>query len=557
MARPEIGFDIVVVGAGVAGAYAAYRLQEQQLETRPSKRIALLNFDDRIGGRLHTRTLPGMPHVHAELGGMRFIPDNQWLTAGLIGRLGLPVRDFPMGNADPAIGAKDNFVYLRGRHLRYSELSDSSKIPYDLTWAEKNKTPDELTSYVLNFLVPNAGALTLSQWFDVEVLGKPLYTYGLWELLYLVLSSEGFAFVRDAGGYDSTAANASAVATLPSHHGPNATFKTLVDGYDELPKSLVRQFEAWGGTLCLNHRLDALARTPAGSAAAERGAGGRTPESTRRYRMVFRRTVTDQFRTRDVQPPQDAEQIVYADHVILAMPRRALELIDCEWFDANEDLKKNITSVLIQPAFKLFLGYQYPWWRELGLHAGRSITDSPLRQTYYFGTEGEQPGADPANLSSLLMVSYNDLQSVPFWRGFEADSPFEGHRSSHLAPGVCPIPPSQFTATRGMVSMAQHLVREVHGLKTLPPPFSAIYHDWTDEPYGGGWHKWKPGVRFDEVARRMRCPIPGEAVHICGEAYSNYQGWVEGALQTSELMLEEHFQLPRPTWVPSDYDLGP
>jgi monoamine oxidase len=64
-------------------------------------------------------------------------------------------------------------------------------------------------------------------------------------------------------------------------------------------------------------------------------------------------------------------------------------------------------------------------------------------------------------------------------------------------------------------------------------------------------------VRFDEVMKRMRRPVQDEAIHICGEAYSNYQGWVEGALQTAELMLEEHFHLPRPDWIPADYDLGP
>ena len=55
----------------------------------------------------------------------------------------------------------------------------------------------------------------------------------------------------------------------------------------------------------------------------------------------------------------------------------------------------------------------------------------------------------------------------------------------------------------------------------------------------------------------MRKPLPSENVYICGEAYSNNQGWVEGALQTAQLMLEEHFGVKRPDWLPRDYDLGP
>ena len=42
---------------------------------------------------------------------------------------------------------------------------------------------------------------------------------------------------------------------------------------------------------------------------------------------------------------------------------------------------------------------------------------------------------------------------------------------------------------------------------------------------------------------------------ICGEAYSNAQGWVEGALCTAESVLEEFYHLPRITGLPADYPL--
>ncbi len=58
---------------------------------------------------------------------------------------------------------------------------------------------------------------------------------------------------------------------------------------------------------------------------------------------------------------------------------------------------------------------------------------------------------------------------------------------------------------------------------------------------------------------RMR-GVPGEKVYVCGEAYSIGQGWVEGALQTAELMLKEHFGLKRPDFIPRRYydrEMGP
>ena len=95
MTRADTAHDVAVVGAGVSGAYA-FRLQQQQIGARRPKRIALFNYDNRIGGRLLTRTMPGMPHVNAALRGMRFIPGNQFLTTRQIAAA--------MGYAWPANG---------------------------------------------------------------------------------------------------------------------------------------------------------------------------------------------------------------------------------------------------------------------------------------------------------------------------------------------------------------------------------------------------------------------------------------------------------------------
>lgn len=55
---------------------------------------------------------------------------------------------------------------------------------------------------------------------------------------------------------------------------------------------------------------------------------------------------------------------------------------------------------------------------------------------------------------------------------------------------------------------------------------------------------------------RIRHPIEGTNLYVCGEAYSDHQGWVEGALQTAEKLLEEYFFLERPSWISLEYFLG-
>lgn len=125
--------DIAVVGAGVSGAYAAWRLKERY----PEKSIALFESSNRVGGRLYTTTLPGMPNVNVELGGMRFIPEQQPFVTALVDHLKLPTRPFPMGGPAPD-GARENIMYLRGKLLRVRELDDWTKVPYTLRDMERS-----------------------------------------------------------------------------------------------------------------------------------------------------------------------------------------------------------------------------------------------------------------------------------------------------------------------------------------------------------------------------------------------------------------------------------
>lgn len=532
----DLELDIAIVGAGVSGAYAAWRLKA----SHPEKRIGLFELSNRIGGRLYSKTLPGMPHVQAELGGMRFIPEMHKLVAGLVDHLELPTRPFPMGAPAP-IGADNNIMYLRGRLLRVRDLSDSSKVPYNVRETERGKNPESLQGYVVQSLFPNASAFTPEDWFHATALnGVRLCDWGFWNLLYEVLGSEAYQFMHDAGGYYTNVANANAASSLPiTEFKSMIVYCTLEHGYQQLPSALVDRFvRVQKGQYFANHRLASLSRTPG-----------------QPYTLHFVRTHTTSSRTTDLPDPAADVQ---AHQIILAMPRRSLELIHWAALKDDDWLRENIASVIIQPALKLFLAYDYPWWRSLELSAGRSITDMPIRQTYYFGTEGEQGGLAPDNLNSLLMASYNDVGAVPFWKGLELGDPFEGRQNRFVAAGEKPVPPHDFTVTREMVRQAQVQLQEVHGLKFIPEPYSAIYHDWTEDPYGGGWHSWKAGFEFWKVMKQMRKPIANEDIYICGEAYSVTQGWVEGALQTAERMLQENFGLARPAaWLPADYDLGP
>jgi hypothetical protein len=531
-----LDLEVAVVGAGVSGAYSAWRLQHTQ---GAAARIGLFEYSNRIGGRLFTVTMPGLPNVKAEVGGMRYIKDAHPVVTSLVDHLKLETAPFPMGAPAP-VGANCNLFYLRGKHLRLHELADPTKVPYNMAWPERGMGPTQLQIQVMNNLYPNFGNLTLCEQMKIQVFGQPMYKFGFWNLLYRVLSNEGYQFMKDAGGYEANVANACAVTQLPAtEYGDNTEFLTLRDGYDRLPITLVEQFQQMPGTLAPEDRLflnQRLARID-------------IVEGEYPYLLHFEPTTTVKHVTRltaaeGANAPE--KLLVRAKKIVLAMPRRSLELIEGEYFQ-NEWLKENIPSVLIQSAFKLFLAYERPWWRALGLVAGRSVTDLPIRQVYYFGTESEQKSGKPW-MNSLLMASYNDIGTVPFWKGLESGTPYAGYQPSCGA-GPSPATGDELPASDQMVRIAHKQVEEVHGLPEIPLPYAAVYHSWNDDPYGGGWHEWKAGVRLDEIMCRMRRPVPEHDVYIVGEAYSYGQGWVEGALDTAESMLQEFFGLKQPAWL--------
>jgi hypothetical protein len=116
--------------------------------------------------------------------------------------------------------------------------------------------------------------------------------------------------------------------------------------------------------------------------------------------------------------------------------------------------------------------------------------------------------------------------------------PLEYQYSGNLRAGSGDFQPSMLALARSTGSveeLAEHLEQRVmkFGIR-----------DWSRDPYGAACHTWRPGARSWEVLDRLKAfALPGakadeKNVHICGEAYSDYHGFIEGALRTSDDVLE-------------------
>ncbi len=558
----NLAMEIAIVGAGVSGLYSAYRLVVDG--GMPANQVQIFEMGDRLGGRLELVRLPGMS-ITGELGGMRYMTSQEIVTSlieKVFSKLVTPVV-FPMG--DPA----DLLTYYRKQRLRQNAWTTAQSqgqtlvTNYQLNSGDVGLNFDQLFNKVVydvlaadSWFMANYGSkiswdgkfnyqfmLTTQDWDAV----KPFLTYqfegpykgmkvndmGFWNLLKDRTSQEGYAFLADAGGYYSNTINWNAAEAFPYMVGDfsNAAteYKTIVGGYDLIAYALAYSYyQKPGAGIYLGQRLLTFRYSS---------------QPGYRYELIFQDQATQTI------------QSVFAKSIILAMPRRSLELLDQSNFFFNPTNlpgpQTNMASVIIEPSFKILMGFEIPWWKDdFGALAGHSITDLPMRQCYYFGT-------DPNDSHSLFLASYNDMRTIPFWEVLAGNAQKFVPRATSLALIEELQKLGTVQASQLMVNEVMNEVRELHSsTMQIPDPYVTWYKDWTQDPFGGGYHAWKAEYSIKDVMVYMRSPNPYETIYICGEAYSDQQGWVEGAFCTAEHMLQDHFQLTWPDWLDKNYYLG-
>jgi lysine 2-monooxygenase len=487
--------DTAIVGAGIGGLYTAWRLLDRG---QPPTGIAVFEASPRVGGRLFSVTMPGTTGIAAEFGAMRFLSSHALITAAAT-KLGLTIREFPAGGPE-------NIFYARGRRWRTGDIGKKQPVPYGLRTDELHLDPFELSVKALQQVMPAMGHLEPDEWVKTKesltLDGHPLINWGFGNLLGRFLSDEALQFVEMGVGYSSVVRNwnAADALSLVAEYVSSPAEKTLVDGMQALPDALAAAVVRGGGAIYRQHRLVSL-RGPA-----------RIGDGLHELILVT----------------PEGPRTVRARRVVLALPRRSIELIDCAALKEPR-IAALLATVTPRPLGKVFLAHEEPWWHPLGLTSGRATTDLPIRQIHYFGTEPDRP----AGATGYVTLGYFDRPQLDYWAGLR-------RLEQPAASGFAMLEPNGPLATE-----VRRQIGVVHGLdQPVPAPLSVGFMNWEEDPYGGAWHTWNQGVKSWEVAKKIAAPIPGTALHIIGEAYSTHQGWAEGALQTAEAVVGAMTHMP-------------
>jgi predicted NAD/FAD-dependent oxidoreductase len=595
---------VAIVGGGIAGLYTAWRILTSKEKPEEPIEVTLFECSNRIGGRILSQVIPPLS-FRAELGAMRFHPMTQHLLRALIDDLDIRTRPFDV--APP-------HLYVRGRALSPQEVLRGhcmrcrAGTPFLLRAEERGRSPEDLLSSVLKSLFndvsfPNAspaeahdmkerlleGNYGNDVWVFLRKYGMyenvPLSEIGFWNLVQHYLSNEAFQLVYHALSLDSVIGNWNAAEAIPWFVSDftGADLWMVPAGMSWIVERMQREIanspvwkpmlnyrvtkcefvnQSWAITCAVDEKLeyDAFVSIP--------------QEQTLPHRAA--------------EPiEQRMETSGGFDSVVFAVPLQAYK--GMEIFDrANKPWSLPLEDdILSHRLFKAFLLYEHPWWNGgdvPGAATGRTYTDLPLRQIYYFGpdwmkacqpatalqdskTRERVPAWSPPFTDllrkweheeqatkkdggtyrqwSLIMASYSDEHHVNFWRPprhgleksaihFKAPEGMPADEAALLEAEMARIPTHLRLRSRTVRKIQQQLV-EIHG-QTIEEPVAGVYMDWGDDQqsYGGGWHTWRVGSNAESYYN-LKLP---DGIHLCGEAFSRDQGWIEGALRTAEYVLD-------------------
>jgi Flavin containing amine oxidoreductase len=468
----------VIVGGGVSGLYAAYRCLQQD----PNCKVTIIEKLNKLGGRIMTETIDN--HV-LEYGPMRFEPDLQKTFAALLEELEIDVKNFPPYTC-PA--APPDFNQISFEEI--SAIQIYKDLPPAFALLKHGLCKILGTQWDLdNDHIDHATRDERKSWLKQNgmYMGRHLYEYGLWDILSMVLSKPAVDYIQHKGSfYHMITLNPNASDQICFMLDILATATThlitMKNGSYTIIERLLDKINSYGKERC-NIILDANVIK------ISEYFGG---EISVRY-MCKPNNVYD----------------VRCDHLILTCQKKAYATILFDFIenDTYNDLYSLIDSVLTVYLYKIFVVIENPPFNKFTVPKPNfNATKIPCREIHYYYDEDTTTG---------MVMIYGDLPSLNYWANMKSSEYMNEHLLTYL---------------QQVLNDNRFTIKTVRLI------------DWGKEPYKSGVHLWKPGCVSEKVMNKLAFFGSYKNIHICGETFSNYQGFIEGSLRTVDNILRQILQ---------------
>jgi glycine/D-amino acid oxidase-like deaminating enzyme len=569
--------DVVIVGGGIAGLFCARELARKELH------IQLLEATGRFGGRVETGDFEpgpysdGAPH-RAEFGPMRFELEIQKLFAGLLDDYSIKTKKFP-----PPASPEPPVDYPLNRDERGPSGIDLSALQLlmlgvyrifnqDTTIVEEQDKDGVVRAEVklagdgddwLASLSDEAGTFEkLRRTAVMPGTRQPLHQHGFWNALYTQLSPMAVAKILHFGTFyhlmpDNPNAAEWSIFWLRLFQLGSKPLSTIPAGVEQVTQALVEDLQKSSFvTLSADAKVTAV-----------------EPADGDLVRILV----------------EGRSEPLLAKHAILALPKQPLQAVAGR-FDTR--IREDLDAVIAFPLLKVFCLTETPsWWKEHPPKAQEGAWYAPTRELHYLPADAEEPP------DHTLVLFYTDRPGTAYWQPYVMNPDF--HREAEvdqneelketIASILCKLYREDALRAAGLEGGGPHSLTEPGGRKVLSAlvewyrdlmddltaeerellarpalvghaawilfhpdeveqwQLDAISHyairDWSRPPFGAGCHAWAPGARSWEVRKRLAAfGFKGQEerknLHVCGEAYSDYQGFIEGALRSARDAME-------------------
>jgi monoamine oxidase len=506
--------NILIAGGGFSGLYSALQLSER------GHQVTLIEASpDRWGGRMETTIMNGFV---TEWGPMRFETQLQPKFGKLIDDLKIEMVPFTGPRANPSQFPQydlplqeqnlDSLDLLRRGVLLMMGKNPTNPIDY---WCQN--WIDSLTEDDFRLMRKEA---TLN--------GKPMWNTGFWNALSEdgILSHQALMKIRDTGTFyhmipDNLNAIEWAIWWLRAFKTEGQILATIKKGTEEITIQMLKKLNARPNvTLVNNAQLISFEDN--------------NNETVSIKYMKDDKTIT-----------------TTEDHLMLAMPQHPLKKLTAS---LPEDIGKLLDSVNGFAMTKVFFVLNKPWWGHDQSPQSRA-NRMPTREIHYFRRSKVN---DTDGYGMILL--YTDRPATEFWNYYIEDK--EKHDRAEInnndeikSQFANFLSKEVYRSLQGNEAMSKKglkLTKEALYLYSnmslndikediLASIVSYGIRDWSCTPYGAGNHCWRPGVKSWEVQEKFKGFALNQGkknVHIIGEAYSDYTGFIEGAINSSDWALE-------------------
>jgi len=474
--------NIAIVGAGMAGLVAAWLLQRAGLQVR------LYEASQRVGGRVRTLREGFSSGLYAEAGAMR-IPAPHKLTLHLCKTFGLQLTEFIQDNSEA-------LIYINGERGRRSDYL-KGKCHFGRPYSS-NKTAEDIVEKVLNPLTKfyrdkdrriQLDKISWGEYLHAFVHGSrnPITKGNIPKDLKLTHGDiDLIGFVFGAAEF-----RASLLEAVRDHMVMGSGTKyQILGGMDLLPRSFINPTSAGQTSLVDSVRYHARVT----QVNRERPGKG--------YQVISEHTLT--------KLPLPDEK---ADHVILAAPFSALTHVRFGHNVLPPERLHAIRNLHYENATKIVLEFSRRFWEtDKQIYGGRSITDLPIRWTYYPSTCQNPVNSD----RGLLLASYTWGDDSLRWGSFN-----ESDR----------------------IRFALRDIAELHDMKQDQCEkllVGGMSHSWAEDEYTfGAFALYEPYQEKELFENVWQCH---DRIHFAGEHTSPKHAWIEGAVESGIRAAREVFR---------------